>query len=373
MRARVLVITAVAALAGACGQAGGAEVEERAAAERVRTMNVEVAEVRPESFTHFVRVVGTVEAERDVTISAEEAGVVEAVLARKGDRVRAGQPLLRLDDDILAAQLTQAAAQAALAEETWERQRRLWEDEQVGTEMAYLQARYNAETARAQAQVLRARVQRTTVRSPVTGILDDRMVEVGNMVAAGTPVARVLDMDTVKVVAGVPERYAADIGRGARVSVTVDGLGGRAFEGEVDFVGSAVSGDNRTFGIEVQVPNPGLGIKPGMVANVQVSRMVLDSALVVARHAVIRREDGYVVYVAVRAADGWRAESRSVVPGPTRGEQVVIEDGLEPGERVVVVGQQRVAHGDALILTNEAELEAAERADTAAAREGVEQ
>lgn len=372
MRIRVLAITAVAGLAAACGPAGGAEVEERAAAERVRSMNVEVEEVRPESFTHFVRVVGTVRAQRDVTISAEEAGVIEAVLARKGDRVRAGQPLLRLDDDILSAQLSQAAAQAALAEETWERHKRLWEDEQVGTEMAYLQARYNAETARAQARVLSARVHRTTVRSPVTGILDDRMVEVGNMVAAGTPVARVLDMDTVKVEAGVPERYAADIGRGARVSLTVDGLGGRAFEGQVDFVGSAVAGDNRTFRIEVQVPNPGLGIKPGMVANVQISRLVMDSALVVQRHAVIRRETGYVIYVAVPTTDGWRAASRTVVPGPTRGDRVVIEEGLEPGERVVVVGQQRVAHGDALILTNEAELNAAAGADTAAAREEVE-
>ena len=363
-----LVVAGLAALAGACGQAGSPQIEESAQAERVRTMNVEVVEVVPEEFTDYVRIVGTVEAERDVTVSAEEGGVVEAVLARKGERVRPGQPLLRLDADILTTQLRQASAQAELAEETWTRQKRLWEEEQVGTEMAYLQARYSAETARAQARVLAQRLERTTIRSPVAGVLDDRMVEIGNMVGAGTPVVRILDLDTVKIVGGVPERYAAEIEQGARVGVTVDALRGREFVGEVDFVGSAVAGDNRTFVIEVEVPNPGLGIKPGMSANVQVFRIGLDSALVVPRHAVIRREDGYVVYVARRTPEGWRAESRGVVPGLTRGERVVIDAGLEPGDRVVVIGQQRVAHGDALILTNEAELAgSAERRDTAAA------
>lgn len=368
MRIRELGVLGAATVVAACGQAGGAQVDEEARAERVRTINVEVVEVRPQEFADYVRVVGTVEAERDVTVSAEEGGVVEAVLARKGERVRRGQPLLRLDADVLEAQLEQAAAQAALAEETWTRQKRLWEEEEVGTEMAYLQARYNAETARAQARVLAHRLDRTTIRAPVSGILDDRMVEVGNMVAPGTPVARVLDLDTVRVVAGVPERYATDIEQGAGVGVTVDALGNREFTGEVDFVGAAVAGDDRTFRIEVEVPNPGLGIKPGMAANVQVLRVEVDSALVVPRHAVIRREEGYVVYVARRTPDGWRAESRGVVPGLTRGEQVVIDDGLEAGDRVVTVGHQRVAHGDALVLTNEAELTGA--ADPAAAEAG---
>ncbi|HUG42504.1 MAG TPA: efflux RND transporter periplasmic adaptor subunit [Longimicrobiales bacterium] len=368
MRTRRLAIVTVAGLAAACGQAGGAQVDGDSTQARLRTINVEVVEVTPEAFTDYVRVVGTVEAERDVTVSAEETGVVEAVLARKGERVRPGQPLLRLDAGVLRAQLAQAAAQAALADETWARQKRLWEEEKVGTEMSYLQARYNAETARAQARVLAERLQRTTVRAPIGGILDDRMVDVGNMVVPGTPVARVLDLDTIKVVGGVPERYAADIARGARVGVIVDALGGREFVGQVDFVGSAVAGDNRTFAIEVEVANPGMGIKPGMSANVQIFRIGLEDALVVPRHAVIRREEGYVVYVAKRTADGWRAEARGVLPGLTRGERVVITAGLEPGDRVVVVGQQRLAHGDALIVTNEAELGgAAVRPDTAAA------
>ena len=367
MRNRMLMVALAGVMVGGCGEAGGAETAADAAEERVRTVNVEVGEVQPRDFEHFVRVVGTVEAERDVTLTAEEAGQVEALLAPKGALVRTGQPLVRLDDDVLRAQLDQAASQAALAEETWERQRQLWEEDSIGTEIAYLQARYNAETAKAQARVLERRLSKTVIRAPFTGILDDRMVEVGTTVAPGSPVVRILDVDTVTIVGGVPERYAADIDRGSEVGVTVDALGGRTYSGAVDFVGSAVAGDSRTFQIEVDVPNPGLGIKPGMVADVRIARQTVDSAMVVPRHAVLRRETGYVVYVAEPTSDGrYRAVARPVVPGVSREDQVVVEEGLRPGDLVVTVGQQTVAHGDILRLTNQGTVSPEEQPRTAA-------
>ncbi len=339
----------------ACGRAGGAEVREAVASSPgdapIRLVNVETVVLEPRPFTNFVRIVGTVEAERDVVVTAQEGGTVEALVAKKGARMAAGQALLRIDDDVLRAQLEQAVSQAALAEETWTRQRQLWERDSVGTEMAYLQAKYNARTARAQAQVLSERVDRAVVRAPFAGILDDRMVEVGSTVPAGAPVARVLDVDTVKIAGGVPERFASDVARGTPVTVTVDALGGREYAGTIDFVGSAVDGGDRTFKVEVHVPNPGLGIKPGMVANVSIARRALDSVLVVARPAVLRREAGYVVFVARPDGNGgWRAEARPVVPGPSGEQEVVITGGLSAGERVVVVGQQRLADGNALRL-----------------------
>jgi membrane fusion protein, multidrug efflux system len=356
MRNRAAAVVMIALVMGVaatgCGRAGAEDGGARAD-ERVRTINVEVAEVRPQEFAHVVRVVGTVTAERDVVISAEEGGTVREVLARQGDRVRAGQALFRLDAAVLREQLEQAASQAELAEETWARQRRLWEDEQVGTEMAYLQARYNARTARAQANVLSERLDRTVVRAPISGVLEQRLVEVGSMVAPGTPVARIMDVDTVKVVGGVPERYAGEVRPGDEVVVTLDRLAGREFVGAIDYVSAAVDPSSRTFTVEVGVSNAGLTIKPGMVASIQIARGRVAEALVVPRHAVLRREDGYSVYVAVRDGDRWRAESRSVVPGIARGDEVVIDQGLEAGDRLVVVGQQRLAHGDLLVVVNE--------------------
>ena len=107
---------------------------------------------------------------------------------------------------------------ADLAKETWDRRKRLFEEDQVGSELAYLEAKYASEQATANLNVLEERLARTTIRAPIDGILDSREIEVGNMVAPGTPVARIVDNNPVKITAGVPERYAADVRTGAEAA-----------------------------------------------------------------------------------------------------------------------------------------------------------
>lgn len=346
-----LAVLGLAALAAGCG--GDGRASERAAAEApARVISVETITVEPERFSDFVRLVGSVEAERDVTVAAEEGGIVRQLFVEKGAVLRAGQPIARIDDAVLRAQLERAEAQARLAEETWERQRRLWEEERIGSEIAYLNAKYNAQTARASVNELRARLARTVVRAPVAGVLDARLVEVGSMLAPGTPVARVVDTRTVKVTGGVPERYAAEIARGAELRVSFDALGGAVHAGRVQYVGATLDDANRTFPIEVTVPNPGGVIRPGMVAHLQVARRALEAAILVPQAALLRREDGYVVFVAVERGGAWVAELRDVIPGASEAGRVVIEQGLAAGEHVIVVGQQQVAPGDRLRIVN---------------------
>lgn len=340
----------VTALAGCGGgaQAGEASAAAQPGAEVGRRITVEVEALAPTPFTDYVRLTGTVEADRDVTIAAEESGVIRELYVEKGARVAAGQPIAKIDDRVLAPQAEQAAAEAALAKETWERQRRLWEEERIGTEIAYLRARYAAETADANARALAARLERTTIRAPVSGILDARFVEIGSMVAPGTPVARVVDSDPVKVVGGVPERFAGDVRRGSAVRITFDVLPGREFEGRIAFVGTAVDAQSRTFPIEVEIPNPGGDIKPGMVANISATRRAFDSVIAVPREAVVRTESGYIAYVAVEQGGRTIAEARPLQLGPAQMNRIVVESGLQAGDRLIVVGQQQVAAGDLL-------------------------
>lgn len=341
----------VVALAGCGGGVQAGQVPEDSAqpgAEVGRRITVEVETLAPTPFTDYVRLTGTVEADRDVTVAAEESGVIRELYVEKGARVAAGQPIAKIDDRVLAAQAEQAASEAALAKETWERQRRLWEEERIGTELAYLRARYAAETADANARALAARLERTTIRAPVSGILDARFVEVGSMVAPGAPVARVVDSNPVKVVGGVPERFAGDVRRGGAVRITFDVLPGQEFEGRIAFVGTVVDPQSRTFPIEVEVPNPGGDIKPGMVANISATRRVFDSVIAVPREAVVRTESGYIAYVAVEQGGRTIAEARPLQLGPAQMNRIVVESGLQAGDRLIVVGQQQVAAGDIL-------------------------
>lgn len=347
-----------AALLLAVAACGGGEATELGAAPPeqgtvTRAVNVEVERAEPRSFTDYVRVVGTVEADRDVMVAAEESGRIREVFVDKGARVREGQAIAKIDDAILAAQLEQAAAAAALAEETWQRQKRLWEDEQIGTELQYLQAKYNARTAAAQAKALQERLDNTTVRAPFEGVLEDRYVELGDMVVPGAPVGRVLDLTPARVAGGVAERYANELTTGAEAEVRIDPANNGAYTGRVGYVGSAVDPDARTFGIEVLVPNQEGVIKPGMVANVRIALGTLREVIVVPQQAVIRRENTYIVFVAREGADGFpRAEAVTVELGPRQANETVIRSGLEAGDRVIVVGQQQVAAGDALRIVN---------------------
>ncbi len=343
-------LLAVVGTMAACGSSAdgretpaGGEARESGFA---RVINVEVAPIEASRFVERIRLTGTVRADRDVTVAAEEAGRVVEVLAEKGDRVAEGDPLVRLDAELLEAQVEQAEARASLAEETWQRRRRLWEEDQVGTELAYLEARANARDAAASLRNLRERLARTIVRAPFDGVVEDRSVEQGSLVAPGTPVARVLDLDPLEVIAGVPERYAGDVRTGASVTVAVEALPGSAFEGRVGFVGATVDPQSRTFQVEVTLPNPSGRIKPEMVADVRVERRAIDDALVVPQDAVVRVENGYVVFVVEGAEGEERVVAREVTVRASQSNRVVLEGNVSAGERLVVVGQQLVANGD---------------------------
>ena len=333
---------------------GGSEAEgSQDEAGYTRVLNVEVAKVESSSFTEIIRITGTVQADRDVVISAEESGVIREILVDKGAWVQAGQAMFRMGAELLEAQVDQARALSNMAGETWERRKRLYEEDRVGSELVYLEAKYGAQQAAANLSLLEERLSRTVIRAPIAGVLDSREIEVGTMVAAGTPVARIVDTDPVKITGGVPERYATDVRPGAEATVTFDVLADEAFPGRISYVGSVVNPRNRTFLVELRLPNPGGFIKPEMVANVEVVRRTLDEAMVVPQEALVRVESGYIVFVVETEGGVDLVRSQLVELGPTQRNRVVVLSGIEPGDRLIVVGQQSVAAGDRVNVVRE--------------------
>lgn len=346
---RAALILTAAGLTSACGDAQADDREPEAPGPDTtfsRVINVEVLPLETRSFTDIIRLTGTVGANRDVTVAAEESGVIRELFVEKGSRVRPEQPIAKIDDRVLRAQVDQARAQAELAGETWKRRKRLWEEDHVGSEMAYLEAKYAARQAEASLEALEERLERTLVRAPISGTLDDRMVEIGSMVASGSPVARIVETDPVKITGGVPERFATAVHAGDRATVTFDVLPGQRFEGTLTYVGAAVNARNRTFPVELTLPNPGRVVKPEMVAGIEIVRDVRKGVVVVPREALVRVEDGQVAFVVGEEGGRATAVRRSLVLGPARQNEIVVEEGLQPGDRLIVVGQHQVAAGD---------------------------
>ena len=350
-RSRIAGAALVASCFLGCGGAES-EVDEIAVETQNtgRIINVHTRSLQPRRFADEIRLTGTVVADRTVTVAAEEGGTVRAVLADKGDRVEAGQVILRLDEELLRAQRDETSARRALAEEMWRRKKRLWEEDGIGTEGEYLEAQYAADQTRAQLALIEERLRRTAVRAPFGGILDERTAEVGAVLAPGEPVALIHDLDPLRVAAGVPERYAARVAVGARATVTFSALG-ETCQARVAYVGAAVHPGNRTFPIELELAEPPGVIKPEMVADVALVHRVLDDVVVVPREGLVRTEDGFSAFVVIAGPEGPVVEVRPVIIGPSSRDEVVITSGLLPGDAMVVVGQKQITHGDRVRVT----------------------
>lgn len=335
-----------AAKAPAAQKAPGAPGATARAARRV-----EVVTVEPTTFEERVEVTADIEAIEDATLSARASGTVETV-AERGDRVRKGQVVARLDQALPRAAVAQARAQVAAAQsgvdlsrETLKRQEPLVEQNIISAlEFDNIRAQSRqaeAQLAQARAALAQAQAQlgNSNVVAPFDGRVESRSVEPGEQISPGQPVLRLVDVGRVKVVAGVPERYATDVRQGAAIDVAFNAYGVAPRKAEVTFVGSAIDAQTRTFPVEAVMDNPDGTLKPQMVARVKVVRARHPDALVVPIAAVVRDERGEGLFVIEEGDAGPVARRRQVEIGARSGERIEIKKGLSAGERVVVVGQ----------------------------------
>ena len=331
----------------------------------------------------FVRRGGTV---AQVKASVQRAGVAQA--QAQTDQARAGiaqaqASIAQAEAGVRAAKAQREAAQAQLdlAQDQYERQAPLVRDSilsalefrNVQTQLAGARAqvaqadagvaqaegqaqaaREGLAAARAQASAANAGVQsaqsqlgNTRITAPFSGTVEERMAEPGELAAPGQPVVRLVASGAVKVVAGVPERYASEIEVGAQVRIIPSAYGAEPRGGRITFVGSAINTPSRTFPVEIAVQNGDRSLKPEMVVRLELTRDVLRDVITVPQETIIRDERGTSVFV---VADGLAAR-RVVEVGPMSGDEVVILSGVQAGDQIVVSGQADLAEGDKVRVT----------------------
>lgn len=201
-----------------------------------------------------------------------------------------------------------------------------------------------AKAAVAQMHEAKKRLGDTRLLAPVAGFVGMKKVEVGNTVAAGAPVFSVLDLDPVKVRVGIPESEIGKVRLGGRAQVSIPALDGRQFEGKVEAVGVAADAASRTYTVKIAVPNHEHLLKAGMVAEARILSDQQVNALTLPGDAIVRDARGVTLVYVLDASRG-RVYGRRVEPGLPIGNEVEIKSGLQPGEQVVVAGQQNVREG----------------------------
>lgn len=301
---------------------------------------VTVLEIRPERLEDRLVLPGRAEALEDVTVSAEQTGRITALLAREGETVRAGDPLLRIDDRLWAA----AEENAALREADTRRDAARAEElhAQGAIPLRDLEAaRTAAESARIALREVRVQRERCTPASPIAGRVETRFVSEGEYVHAGQPLARILNASTVKVLFDLPERDVLSLRAGDACAVRFDALPETVYTGAVAVAAASANPASNAFRMEAHVDNAGGRIRAGMIARVEVLRGVREDALALPLFAVVPMEGESVAYV---VEDG-RSIRRIVRINRIVDSRAVIDDGLSAGDRVILDGNRNVLDG----------------------------
>jgi membrane fusion protein, multidrug efflux system len=303
---------------------------------------VKVLKLRDTVFTHFLELQGNVETKQNIIIYPEHAGVLTQLNVKAGDNVKQGQVLARIDDGGLSAQVAQAEAQLGLSRTTYERQKNLW-DQKIGSEIQYLQAKTNFESQQKVVSQLRAALAKTLVKAPFSGTIDQVMTERGKVVAPGEQLFRIVNLSNMYVSADVPETYVTQLKTGATVQVFINAIG-KSYQAKVRQVSKFINPNNRTFNVEVVVPNTDNVLRPNQVAVLRIEDYKNTKALLVPETIITDRADGKkTVYVAQDSdPKGTIAVQRVIETGKTAKGQVEIISGLSAGESVITDGAKTV-------------------------------
>jgi membrane fusion protein, multidrug efflux system len=311
---------------------------------------ISAVEVKTEAVPRFAPAIGSLAAVHQVTINPEIGGRVVKIFFEPGMTVKAGEPLVQLNDAPEQADLRNYEAQARWAAATLQRSTELAKSRFEARETVD-QKESQLDQARAQITKTEALIAQKLIRAPFAGKLGVRQIEVGQYLTPGAPIVTLTDLSTLYVNITLPGRQRPEIKVGQQVAVRSDAFPGRAFDAKITTIEPQISADTRTMQIQATMQNPDDALLPGMFVDAQVVLPPQPDMLVLPATAVEYTLYGDSVFV-IRD-DGKDANGQAILKavrtpvktGARWGENVAILDGLKPGERVVSAGQVKVQNG----------------------------
>jgi len=302
---------------------------------------------KEEVFNHVLELQGNVTTKNLLVITPEFSGILTNVYVTEGQNVTKGQVLARIDDGGLSQQLAQLKIQANLAKTTFERQQRLW-DQKIGSEIQYLQAKSSYESQQEAINQLQQQINKTTVRAPFNGTIDDVITEKGSVVGAGqTPLMQIVNLDNMYIETDVPESYVSDVTKGKDVNVEFPVLG-KSLDTKIRQAGDVINPANRTFKVEIGVPNKDKNIKPNLTARLKINDYTNEKAILVPQSIISENADGeqYVYVVKDKKENGEGVVNKIIIKtGKTQGDVIEVLEGIQNGAELILEGARSVKDG----------------------------
>ena len=335
--AEALLLILLMALAAGCTRS---ESNAKPENNQNKAIPVSVVRVEPAPMKDILLLPGETEAWQDVRVAADAAGRVEWIGPKEGHSVKEGELIAKMDVAALKAALDRAEAALHLAEDLYERRRKLFERNIINQEELD-KSQTERTLARANFRQTQIEYERGFLKSPLTGLVNHLFVDEGEFVDKGKPFADLVNVDKIKINVSVPELDVRYLKVGQKTAVRVDAFPDREMEGVVDFVAYKADPATKTFTVRVLVDNPRHDIRPGMIARVAFLRRVIPDALSAPIFALVDKGGERIVFV---AKDGI-AHARTVSIGVIEGDKIQITQGLKPGDHLIVVGHKDVEEG----------------------------
>lgn len=304
---------------------------------------VEVAKVERLRVTDDTQAVGSLKSRQSVILRPEVSGRVTQINFRDSQRVRRGQLLVQLDDQLPMAQVKQAEAELSIARANHKRNRELVEEKFIA-QRAVDESAANVEVAEAKLALARAGVARLKILAPFDGIAGITDISVGDYLKDGADIVNIEDLEAIYVDFRLPERFQTKVRPGQVAVVDVDALPGRRFNAQIQAIDPLVDAAGRSVGVRGCIDNRQLQLRPGMFARITPVFGVRDDARVIPEEALVPQGGRQYVY---RLVDGPDQDTRiaqriEVRVGIRQPGKVEVLDGLQAGDTVVIAGQQRI-------------------------------
>ncbi len=307
---------------------------------------VEILTVSDTLFNHYLEIQGNVNTKENILVQPEFSGTLSTLTVKAGDRVVKGQILARVDDAGISQQLASLENQYALAKTTFERQKNLW-DKKIGSEIQFLQAQAQMVSAQKGVAQIKAQLAKTVIRAPFSGTIDEVFVEKGQVVAPSMQgLMRIVNLGNMYVSTTVPETYIGKLKQGIEVDVFLASLG-KTYKGKVRQIGNFINPNNRSFGIEVSVPNPENLLRPNQVAKLKIIDYTNKKAIVVPTNVIQEDAEGNkFVFTAVNATENTATAKKTIVKlGQSSDNVTEIVSGLSAKDKIVTEGANTISDG----------------------------
>ena len=339
---RLLLIAPLFALA-ACetgGDAASGGDGDATAEEETPPVPVEVRVASRGEVVAIYTGTASLESDEDALVVAKVGGEIEQLFVEEGDRVRAGQVLARLDGDRLRLEMEQARANLRKLQQDYERNIELNEKGLVSAG-AFENLKFDLDSQQAAYDLAKLELDYTEIKAPISGIVSDRFIKVGNTISVSDPAFHITDLDPLLAYLFVPEREFRKLRPGQTADVTLDAIPGDAYQAEILRISPVVDPQTGTFKVTLAVADSEDRLKPGMFGRFQIVYDRRENAVMVPRMAIVEDDGKNAVYVVEQGV----AQRRSVQTGYSRGENVEILDGLAGGEQIITIGQAGLADG----------------------------